>query len=118
MTEEFGIQSKSEAHGPVLAATFNENIHEIVTVGTAFLTVCAQLKTYSRCRNYGIQMFCVFAELGVQIWRATSASEKDRRCWSAGSRPLQPDLPRRDDQSLTTSVRCLPHDHRGTLLLV
>ena len=44
MTEEFGIQSKSEAHGPVLAATFNENIHEIVTVGTAFLTVCAQLK--------------------------------------------------------------------------
>lgn len=39
MTPDFEITSSSNAIGPVLAAVYNENIGEVVTVGAGFLTV-------------------------------------------------------------------------------
>lgn len=39
MTPDFEVSSVSEAHGPILAAVYNENIGEVVTVGAGFLTV-------------------------------------------------------------------------------
>ena len=39
MTPDFEILSKSQSRGPILAAIFNENIHEVITVGPGYLTL-------------------------------------------------------------------------------
>ena len=39
MGSDFMVSSVSEAPGPVLAAVYNENIGEVVTIGAGFLTV-------------------------------------------------------------------------------
>ena len=69
MNDEFSVQSSSQSQGPILAAIFNENIHEIITVGPGYLTVSTMFLLVPRRRLSGAGAYCIrvcpFARLSV-----------------------------------------------------